>query len=60
MLMVDAVYLSEQGLGTFAEWYEGIGSQLVSVLGLAALVGACYWLARTGARWQKQEEGETD
>ena len=58
MLMVDAVYLSEQGVGTFAEWYEGIGSQLLSVLGLAALVAMCYWLARTGARWQIQEEGE--
>ncbi len=58
MLLVDAVHLSEQGAGTFAEWYEGIGSQLLSVLGLAALVAACYWLARTGARWQRQEEGE--
>jgi putative OPT family oligopeptide transporter len=58
MLLVDAVHLSEQGAGSFAEWYRGIGSQLVSVLGLAALVAACYWLARTGARWQKQEDGE--
>jgi putative OPT family oligopeptide transporter len=60
MLLVDAVHLSEQGAGTFAEWYEGIGSQLLSVLGLAALVAACYWLARTGAGWQRQEEGEMD
>ena len=58
MLMVDAVHLSEQGAGRFAEWYEGLGSQLLSVLGLSALVAACYWLARTGARWQRQEEGE--
>jgi hypothetical protein len=60
MLMVDAVYLSEQGAGAFAEWYEGIGSQLLSVLGLAALVAVCYLLARTGARWQMQEEGEAE
>jgi putative OPT family oligopeptide transporter len=60
MLMVDAVYLSEQGVGAFAEWYEGIGSQLLSVVGLAALVAMCYWLARTGARWQLDEEGEAD
>jgi putative OPT family oligopeptide transporter len=38
MLMVDVLHYSEQGAGAFAEWYEGLGGQLVSVLGLAALV----------------------
>ena len=58
MLWVDVLHLSEQGAGSFAAWYEGIGGQLVSVLGLAALVVGCFLLARKGAAWQKAEEGE--
>jgi putative OPT family oligopeptide transporter len=61
MLLVDALHYSEQGVGTFATWYEGIGGQLVSVLGLAALVAACFFLARKGAKWQLEEEsGQED
>jgi len=56
MQQIDVLHLSEQGAGGFAEWYEGMGGHLVSVLGLAALVLACYLLAHTGARWQKEEQ----
>ena len=52
MLMIDVLDVSEAGSGMFAGWYEGLGGQAVSVLGLAALVAACYFLARKGARWQ--------
>jgi putative OPT family oligopeptide transporter len=57
MLAVDVLHVSEEGAGAFAGWYEGIGGQLVSVLGLAALVAACYILAKVGAKWQLEEEG---
>lgn len=57
MQHIDVLHLSEQGAGGFARWYEGMGGQLLSVLGLGALVIACFWLARTGARWQKEEQG---
>jgi hypothetical protein len=56
MLMVDVLHASEQGARAFAAWYEGLGGQLVSVLGLAGLVTACYLLARKGAEWQLEEE----
>ncbi len=56
MEYVDFVHLSEQGNGAFAAWYAGLGGQMVSVLGLAALVAGCYFLARRGARWQLEEE----
>jgi putative OPT family oligopeptide transporter len=58
MLFIDVLHSSEQGLGAFAGWYEGIGGQLVSVFGLAALVLACYLLAKVGSRWQMEEEKE--
>jgi putative OPT family oligopeptide transporter len=58
MLMIDVLDISESGAGVFAGWYEGLGGQLVSVLGLAALVAACYFLARKGAEWQLKEEQE--
>jgi putative OPT family oligopeptide transporter len=60
MLMVDVLHFSEENAGTFAQWYEGFWGQLVSVLGLAALVSACFFLARKGAQWQLAEEGESD
>ncbi len=60
MLMVDVLHFSEEGVGTFAQWYEGFWGQLVSVLGLAALVSACYFLAKKGAQWQLAEESESD
>jgi putative OPT family oligopeptide transporter len=56
MQHIDILHLSEQGTGGFAGWYEGMGGQMVSVLGLGGLVIACFMLARTGARWQKEEE----
>ncbi len=56
MLLIDILHLSERGAGSFASWYGGIGGQLVSVLGLAALVASCYFLARQGAKWQREEE----
>lgn len=56
MLLIDVLHASEQGAGAFAAWYEGLGGQLVSVLGLAALVAACYFLAKKGAAWQQAEE----
>ena len=59
MLLVDVLHQSEQGVGAFAQWYEGIGGQLVSVLGLAALVAACYFLAKKGAQWQLEEEDQS-
>jgi putative OPT family oligopeptide transporter len=58
MLMIDVLHASEVGIGSFADWYEGLGGQAVSVLGLAALVAACFFLARKGARWQMEEEEE--
>ena len=58
MLLIDILHTSEQGLSAFSGWYEGIGGQLVSVLGLAVLVIACYLLAKVGARWQMDEEKE--
>ena len=58
MLMVDVLHSSEQGAGIFANWYESLGGQLVSVLGLAALVACCYFLAKKGAQWQVEEEQE--
>ena len=58
MLMIDVLHKSEEAAGAFATWYEGIGGQLVSVLGLGALVAGCYFLARKGARWQLEEENE--
>ena len=58
MLVVDVLHHSEQGAATFAEWYRGLGGQLVSVVGLAALVAACYFLAKKGAKWQEEEEQE--
>jgi putative OPT family oligopeptide transporter len=58
MLFVDVLHSSEQGAGNFAAWYESLGGQLVSVLGLAALVAACFFLAKKGARWQMEEDGE--
>jgi putative OPT family oligopeptide transporter len=58
MLMIDVLHQSEEAAGAFATWYEGIGGQLVSVLGLGALVAGCYFLARKGARWQLEEENE--
>ena len=58
MLLVDILHYSEQGANTFAEWYEGLGGQLVSVLGLAALVAGCFFLAKKGAKWQMEEEQE--
>jgi len=59
MLRVDVLNTSESAAGAFAAWYEGIGGQMVSVLGLAALVAACYFLAKVGARWQLEEEGDS-
>lgn len=58
MEYLDILHASEQGTGAFAAWYEGIGGQLVSVFGLAALVFVCYILARKGADWQMAEESE--
>ena len=58
MLMIDVLHQSEGAAGAFATWYEGIGGQLVSVLGLGALVAGCYFLACKGARWQLEEENE--
>jgi len=58
MLYVDVLHASENGAGVFAHWYEGLGGQLMSVLGLAALVAACFFLAKVGARWQMDEESE--
>jgi len=58
MLFIDVLHGSEQGLSAFAGWYEGIGGQMVSVLGLAALVIACFFLAKVGSRWQIEEERE--
>jgi putative OPT family oligopeptide transporter len=58
MLVVDVLHHSEQGAATFAEWYRDLGGQLVSVVGLAALVAACYFLAKKGAKWQEEEEQE--
>ncbi len=58
MLWVDVLHASENGAGVFAQWYEGLGGQLISVLGLAALVAACFFLAKVGARWQMDEEAE--
>ncbi len=55
MLVVDVLHQSEQGAGAFAAWYQGIGGQLVSVIGLFGLVAVCYLLARKGARWQMEE-----
>jgi len=55
MLHVDVLHASEQGAGVFATWYQGIGGQLVSVVGLLGLVALCYLLARKGARWQREE-----
>jgi hypothetical protein len=52
------LHTSEEGAGVFAGWYEGMGGQLVSVLGLAALVAACFLLARKGAAWQMAEEDD--
>ena len=55
MLYIDVLHHSEQGAGAFAGWYQGIGGQLVSVIGLFGLVALCYLLARKGARWQMEE-----
>jgi putative OPT family oligopeptide transporter len=55
MLFVDVLHGSEAGNGAFAQWYEGIGGQFVSVLGLFGLVALCFLLARKGARWQMEE-----
>ena len=60
MLLVDALHRSEQGTMAFAKWYEGLGGQLVSVLGLAALVASCYFLAKKGAKWQLDEERDSN
>ncbi len=58
MEYVDILHVSENGAGVFAQWYEGLGGQLMSVFGLAALVAACFFLAKVGARWQMDEEAE--
>lgn len=58
MKYLDLVHLS--GDGSFAHWYEGFGGQFVSVIGLAALVFLCYWLAKVGAKWQLSEQAETE
>ncbi len=58
MLAVDVLHASETGTAVFAGWYEGLGGQLLSVVGLAALVAACFFLAKVGARWQMEEEQE--
>jgi putative OPT family oligopeptide transporter len=55
-LFVDVLDVSETGAGVFANWYESLGGQLVSVLGLGVLIFLCYRLAATGARWQREEE----
>ena len=55
MQYIDVLHASEQGAGAFASWYQGIGGQLVSVVGLFGLVALCYLLARKGARWQMEE-----
>lgn len=55
MLYIDVLHRSQQAAGAFATWYEGIGGQLVSVVGLLGLVALCYLLARKGARWQQEE-----
>ena len=60
MLLIDVLHSSEQGMGAFAAWYEGFGGQLVSVFGLAALVAACYFLAKKGAKWQLDEEADSE
>ena len=59
MLYLDVLHASEQGAAAFASWYEGIGGQLVSVLGVAALVAACFFLAKKGAAWQMDEEDDS-
>jgi putative OPT family oligopeptide transporter len=56
MRFIDILYRSEAAAGVFASWYQGIGGELVSVAGLAALILACYVLARKGAQWQIEEE----
>jgi putative OPT family oligopeptide transporter len=58
MLLIDVLHQSEEANGPFADWYEGIGGQLVSVVGLFALIAVCYLLARRGAAWQLDEERE--
>jgi len=55
MLYIDVLHRSQQGASAFATWYQGIGGQLVSVVGLLGLVALCYLLARKGARWQQEE-----
>ena len=55
MLYIDVLHRSQQAAGAFATWYQGIGGQLVSVVGLLGLVALCYLLARKGARWQQEE-----
>ena len=56
MLLIDILHRSEEGAQVFAGWYEGFGGQMVSVIGLAALVAACFFLAKKGAQWQREEE----
>jgi putative OPT family oligopeptide transporter len=58
MQLIDVLHVSEQGAGAFATWYGGFWGQMVSVLGLAALVAACYFLAKKGAQWQMAEESD--
>jgi hypothetical protein len=60
MLLVDILHHSEQGAAVFAGWYESLGGQLVSVLGLAALVAGCFFLAKKGAQWQRDEEASEE
>ena len=60
MLLVDILHNSEQGAAVFAGWYESLGGQLVSVLGLAALVAGCFFLAKKGAQWQRDEEASEE
>jgi len=57
MKYLDVVFMSEEGSGAFAHWYEGIGGQLLSVVGVAGLIYGCYFLARKGAKAQMEEEG---
>jgi hypothetical protein len=58
MEYLDIVFMSEVGTGGYAHWYERFGGQLLSVVGVAALIACCYFLARKGAREQMEEEGE--
>ncbi len=55
---VDFKLIDGQLIEHAHEWYKGFNGQIIGLIMLCALAFVCFLLARLGARWQMEADGE--